>query len=68
MKAGKLEPGDVIKPWWGEAREVVSVWSGKEIVIPYPEQTAMSLDERSALCVGERGPVLARSRFVVKGL
>lgn len=51
MRDGKVEVGDVLRiPCSGEERIVVQVWSGKDIVIPYPiTSRGLGLEERSAL-------------------
>ncbi len=49
MIDGKLEPGDRVTVD-GEEREIVSVWSGKDLVMPYPLWRVFGGDqERSAL-------------------
>lgn len=52
MRDGKIEPGDVLRDeQTGQWREVVAVWSGREITTPCPYwmSRAGAREERSAL-------------------
>jgi len=67
VREGKIEPGDRLIDR-GEERVVVCVWSGRDIIIPYPAQWRTgAAQERSALFASTPIPAKGKRRIPIDG-